>query len=158
MNLNKIIATLCFIGFSKIAPGTVASFITAIFSYLVLKYCNISVAIFFFLLSITLGFYSTHQHLLKTNTVDPQEVVIDEFAGQILAIIISYFFVKNLDDKNLLILVSLNFLLFRLFDITKIFPVSYFDNIENAFGVMSDDIVAGIMAAICCVLIFRFIL
>ena len=157
MNIHKIIATLGFVGLSKIAPGTVASFVTAIFSYFVLKYSTISVAIFFFLLSITFGSYSTHKYLVDTKKIDPSEVVIDEFAGQILAIIVSYFFVKNIDNKNLLILITLNFLLFRLFDITKIFPVSYFDKIENAFGVMFDDVIAGMMASICFILIVRFL-
>jgi phosphatidylglycerophosphatase A len=156
MNLHKIISTLGLVGFSKVAPGTVASLVTAIFSYFILKYFNLSVAIFFFILSMTFGFFSTHKYITETGKVDPSEVVIDEFAGQILAIIISCFFIKNLDNKNLLILIISNFLLFRFFDITKIFPISYFDNMENAFGVMFDDVIAGIMAAICFVLIFRF--
>jgi phosphatidylglycerophosphatase A len=158
MSLHKIISTLGLIGFSKIAPGTVASLATSVFSYFILKYFNIYFAIFFFILSITFGFYSTHKYLVEKKISDPKEVVIDEFAGQILAIIISYFFVKNIDNKNLLIIICVNFLLFRLFDITKIFPVSYFDNIDNAFGVMFDDIVAGIMAAMSFVIIFRFVL
>jgi len=147
--LHKIISTLGYIGFSKIASGTVASFATAIFSYGCLRYLGIYPLIFFFMISATLGSYSTFIYLKDTGGIDPKEVVIDEFAGQSLAIIISFLFAKSYGEKNLLILVALNFVLFRFFDITKIFPISYFDNIENAFGVMADDVVAGIIAALC---------
>lgn len=151
--IHTFISTLGFIGFSRFASGTVASFATAIFSYFILRYFNISAAIFFLILSITFGSYSTHKYVMHTNGIDPKEVVIDEFAGQILSIIISYFFCKSSNQKDLIILISLNFFLFRLFDITKIFPIYYFDRIENTFGIMSDDIVAGLMSATCFIII-----
>ena len=53
---------------------------------------------------------------------------------------------------------TLSFALFRFFDITKIFPVSYFDNLKGAFGVMSDDVVAAIMAGIAHIIILYYVM
>jgi phosphatidylglycerophosphatase A len=71
---------------------------------------------------------------------DSKMIVIDEVAGQWIAMIPAY---------GSLPLYLLSFVLFRFFDILKPWPVSYFDkHVEGAAGVMGDDIVAGIMAAI----------
>jgi phosphatidylglycerophosphatase A len=69
---------------------------------------------------------------------DPKEIVIDEFIGQSIPLIIC---------GNNIFLIILSFLLFRLFDITKPWPASYFDlKIKNSIGVIMDDVIAGIYA------------
>ena len=78
---------------------------------------------------------------------DPSVIVIDEVLGQWVTLIIIYFFHHNVDDKLWLISI-IAFLFFRLFDITKIPPIKYFDNIKTAFGIMMDDVVAGFYAGI----------
>jgi phosphatidylglycerophosphatase A len=83
--------------------------------------------------------------------------VIDEFAGQMLTILASYFFVHYTGGYFLEKITLLSFIFFRLFDITKFFPVSYFDNIENAFGVMMDDIMAGVLAFLTVFLVIQII-
>ena len=153
----KIIATCGYIGFSKVAPGTVASFATAILIYLSIYYVGDWLALLLFIFSISLGWWSTVIYLDDTKKSDPKEVVIDEFAGQSLTILLvkyclDYFHLSN--NVTLLFITSLSFAFFRLFDITKIFPISYFDNIDNAFGVMMDDIVAGLMAALVVISIY----
>ena len=147
----KIIATCGYIGFLKVAPGTVASFVTAILIYLSLHFVGYWLAILFFIFSISIGWWSTVIYLDDTKKSDPKEVVIDEFAGQSLTILLVKYCLDYLNlssNITLLFITSLGFVFFRLFDITKIFPISYFDNIDNAFGVMMDDIVAGLMAAL----------
>ncbi len=67
---------------------------------------------------------------------DPKEVVIDEFIGQSIPLILC---------ENNFFLIILSFLLFRLFDITKPWPASYFDlKVKSANGVLMDDIIAGL--------------
>jgi phosphatidylglycerophosphatase A len=67
---------------------------------------------------------------------DPKEIVIDEFIGQSIPLIIC---------ENNFFLIILSFFLFRLFDITKPWPANYFDqNVKNSIGVIMDDVIAGI--------------
>ena len=68
---------------------------------------------------------------------DPQEIIIDEFVGQLIALI---FISDHIID------LFACFFLFRLFDVLKIFPVNKAEKIPGAVGVIADDIVAGLMA------------
>ena len=76
---------------------------------------------------------------------DPKEIIIDEFIGQFIALIF-------IPDTILGLLVS--FLLFRFFDITKLYPVNKAEKIPGAIGVLADDVVAGLMTA-CIIIIFN---
>jgi phosphatidylglycerophosphatase A len=93
---------------------------------------------------------------------DPKEVVIDEILGQMLTVILSYLNVvfahfSYLKDNfsvmqiDIFFLIILPFVTFRFFDILKPWPIGYIDkNVKNGLGVMLDDIVAAIFAAIMC--------
>lgn len=99
-------------------------------------------------------------HLKNTNIQDPKEVVIDEVVGQMLVIILSSFSVVFLYTSSLpqkinelytdfIFLFLLPFVLFRLFDIFKPWPISWLDaNIKGAFGVMIDDVGAALFAIV----------
>ena len=79
----------------------------------------------------------------ETGIHDAPEIIIDEIAGQWLALIPALHYAPSL------ILYVLAFLLFRLFDVIKPWPISWLDHrVGGGFGVMVDDLVAGIMAAI----------
>ena len=81
---------------------------------------------------------------------DPRQIVIDEVLGQSLPIIlIVYLSSNNLISISVEIYYLISFLLFRFFDIVKPFPVSYFDKKhKNFFGIIMDDIMAGIYSMI----------
>ena len=124
------------IGFLPI-PGTIGSLITIVIYILFNNYLNI---IFFIVFIIFVFFYSLFflNKTLNKSFVssDPKEIVIDEFIGQSIPLLIC---------GNNFFLIILSFLLFRLFDITKPWPASYFDlKIKNATGVIMDDIIAGL--------------
>jgi phosphatidylglycerophosphatase A len=70
---------------------------------------------------------------------DPGWVVIDEFAGQWITLL-------ALTNSSLPGLLA-GFILFRLFDITKLGPVGWADRRHGAFGIMADDVIAGVIAA-----------
>lgn len=74
---------------------------------------------------------------------DPGKVVIDEVAGQLIALLP---IVPRLDPGWLSIIAA--FLLFRFFDIVKPYPARRFEKLEGGLGIMSDDIVAGAYAAV----------
>ena len=74
---------------------------------------------------------------------DPQKVVIDEVAGQLIALIAVPLQVESWWT------ILLAFVLFRFFDIVKPYPASRFEGLQGGLGIMADDVVAGIYAAIC---------
>ena len=124
------------IGFLPI-PGTMASLITVIIYYIFYNYLNIIFFIIFLILVLFYSFYSLNKIIKKSfPSSDPKEIVIDEYIGQSIPLLIC---------ENNFFLIILSFLLFRLFDITKPWPASYFDfKIKNATGVIMDDVIAGI--------------
>lgn len=73
---------------------------------------------------------------------DPQKVVIDEVAGQFIALIAVPI---QFEDWWTIIIA---FLLFRFFDIVKPYPARKFEDLHGGLGIMADDVVAGIYAAI----------
>ena len=73
---------------------------------------------------------------------DPQKVVVDEVAGQFIALIA----VPIQFESWWTIIIA--FLLFRFFDIVKPYPARMFENLHGGLGIMADDVVAGIYAAI----------
>ncbi len=129
-------------GLSPKAPGTAGSFCALLPIWAAAQFGVWGIAIlsvFFFFT----GWYATHIVLKTQPNPDPGYVVIDEFVGQS----ISFLLVAYLVMPWYYYLIG--FALFRLFDITKIWPVSYFDKkVHNAFGVMMDDVMAGIYAAL----------
>ena len=124
------------IGFLPI-PGTMASLITVIIYYIFYNYLNIIFFIIFLILVLFYSFCFLNKTIKKSfPSSDPKEIVIDEFIGQSIPLLIC---------ENNFFLTILSFLLFRLFDITKPWPASYFDlKIKNATGVIMDDVIAGI--------------
>jgi phosphatidylglycerophosphatase A len=124
------------IGFLPI-PGTMGSLITIIIYYLFYNYLNIIFFIFFIVFVFFYSFYFLNKTLNQSfSSSDPKEIVIDEFIGQSISLLIC---------ENNFFLIILSFLLFRLFDISKPWPASYFDlKIKNATGVIMDDIIAGL--------------
>ena len=142
---SKIIVSLFGLGFMPIAPGTIASLFSVIFFYLFSSYLTFTTIVCTFLFMcvfssklITLYSYNRDNH-------DSPEIVIDEFLGIFFIIIfVEYFNFTN--DKFMYFLI---FIIFRFFDIFKIFPANWVDkNIKNSFGVILDDIIAGVYSVL----------
>ena len=90
--------------------------------------------------------------------IDAKEIVIDEFVGQSIPILTIYGLLQKNDIDNFLLYTLLSFFLFRLFDILKPYPINKIDEkMKNGFGVILDDIVAGIYSVIILLTIFIFI-
>ena len=147
------------IGNSKYAPGTVASFVTCLIYILFYRYQVNIIFLIFGLVSIFIYSVYSIDALKKTfSEIDANEIVIDEFIGQSIPILTIYSF---LDDGNIgtfILYTFVSFVLFRLFDIWKPFPINRVDkNIKNGFGVILDDVLAGIYSIIVLVLLIFFI-
>ena len=143
------------IGYSKYASGTVASFVTCVIFYSLysIGYLEsrgiylICVIIIIFFLSILLidKFSSTFDEK------DAKEIVIDEFVGQNIPLFFLLFIPLNTNtyNKDFIILIVLSFVFFRFFDILKPYPINLIDKkMKNGFGVMLDDVIAGIFSAL----------
>ena len=132
---------------SKI-PGSIASLITTIILFIFFNFFNFSanLILFFVILIFFISIYAINKFIEDKDNKDPKEVVIDEFIGQ--SIPICLYEVAHTQSKELneaLTIYFLMFILFRVFDITKPYPVSYYDkNFRNSFGVIMDDVCAGL--------------
>ena len=143
------IATGCYSGYLPKAPGTWGSLVgLAIFFLLhnlsVPVYLAATAAIFL------IGLFAAGEAEKIMDRKDPGLVVIDEIAGMLVTMIAA--------PAAPLIMV-LGFILFRIFDILKPFPIRLIDQrIHGGLGIMLDDIVAGLYSLIILQLVIRFIL
>ena len=154
---NLLFLTLFNIGKIKNAPGTAASLITCLLFLLLINIFNISIIFLFTLAIFAYSFVAINNSFDEFSSNDPQEIVIDEFVGQMLPLLaIPIYETLYLLPKMYYCIAA--FLLFRLFDIWKPYPVSYVDkNVKGAIGIMLDDIFAGIYTTISLVIIFFFL-
>ena len=163
--INTSFVTMFGLGKVPKIPGTFGSLATIIILYLFFHVFNLSsnLILAFLIVIFILSFPAIANHIKENENKDPKEIIIDEFIGQSIPIYlyeISHGTVKSPDDA--IIFYSICFVLFRLFDIAKPFPVSYFDkNFKNSFGVIMDDVFAGfyvVLSLICFMILSNYLL
>ena len=129
-------------------PGSYASLVTVIFLYILFHIFSVPADAFLFLLVgiFIISLFSVNLFIKDLTNKDPKEVVIDEFIGQSIPICLYEIAHKEpTDSARVLTFYFIMFILFRVFDITKPYPVSYYDkNFKNSFGVIMDDVCAGL--------------
>ena len=93
-----------------------------------------------------ISLYAVNIFIKDLDNKDPKEIVIDEFIGQSIPICLYEIAHEGTKENNqVLTFYFIMFILFRIFDITKPYPVSYYDkNFKNSFGVIMDDVCAGL--------------
>ena len=150
------LATLYSIGNRVPMPGTFGSIFGLILGVPFLLFFHIYIFLLFVALVVIFAFFSVERYLQRKDVTedDPKEVIIDEVLGQLISIIPIFLFSLNFD--HLLIMCIISLILFRFFDILKPWPISFFDKIKNSFGVIFDDVAAGIFAALLLYLIYLF--
>lgn len=136
-------------GLSRFAPGTMGTLV-AIPIYLLLIMPGYAIYIPALILFTLLGFYICGYTARALGVHDHGGIVWDEIVGYMITMLfvpVSWTWI------------ILGFLFFRLFDIWKPWPISVLDrNVHGGVGIMVDDILAGIYAAICLQLIAHFII
>ena len=163
--IEKAILTMLWIGYFKYAPGTAASFITCLIFY-IHPMGGIELYVLFFLIVMTIYSVILIDKVYKKE--DSEEIVIDEFVGQSIPLIAWYFradfFGLTLPHSFWLssslfeFWIVASFILFRIFDIIKPFPINIVDKkIKNGLGVMLDDIIAGIYSTIILYIIYLLV-
>ena len=159
--MNKLMVSALYVGILPYAPGTFGSLVGILIGLLVQELGGFPL----FLISTAFLFFvgwrgCTLYLLMKPDEHDPQEIVIDEIVGQLVSYcpISFYLWVTNSENWNSVFFDwLLAFILFRVFDIKKPWPVSWADKRRSALGVMLDDLLAGFYTAIIIIImIFTF--
>ena len=150
--IGKLIVTMFGVGLIKYFPGTFASLITSSIYYI---FYTIKIN---YLLLILVNFFLFVYSVWMINNlkdefeeIDSKEIVIDEFLGQSIPILFFYiiFYEGSVSNNFFFIIVFLSFVGFRFFDILKPYPINYVDkNMKNGFGVILDDLIAGLFTLI----------
>ena len=141
MPLYKMIATWFGCGLISPGPGTWGSLGAIPFGVLIYWLGGLYALIPAIFIITLIGYWAAHKFEKATNTHDSSMIVVDEVAGQWIALLAA-----GLNP----VLIAAAFILFRFFDITKIWPANWIDEkVPGAAGVMGDDIIAGFYALLC---------
>jgi len=142
--MRKFFLTLGYSGLSPKAPGTVGTIVSLVIAIFLLKYISITTL---FLLSLLISVVAVKQIDIYEKEVgehDSSEIVIDELAGMWIALSIA-----SATSDNYII-AGLAFIYFRLFDIWKPSIIGKIDrDVKGGWGVMGDDMLAGLFAGLC---------
>ena len=159
--INFLFVTLFGIGKLKKIPGSYASLVTTIFLFFIFHILNFSpnIVLIGIIIVFFISLYAVSIFIKDLDNKDPKEVVIDEFIGQSIPICLYEIAHEGTKETSqVLTLYFMMFILFRIFDITKPYPVSYYDkNFKNSFGVIMDDVCAGLYVVGILVLYMIFI-
>ena len=131
------IGTVLYIGKLPLAPGTWASLIATICWYFIFQNQDPIILPIVTGFLFILGGLAADMVIRDSKDHDPSSIVIDEWVGQWIA-----FSMLPVNLYTGLI----GFLSFRIFDITKIGPVKRMEKLPGGWGIMADDIMAGIMS------------
>ena len=149
--MSHLIATFFYIGHLRPAPGTWGSLAALLLGYVIVQTAGVFGLCMGIMITCIMGWWATAAQTKGKDDHDPSEIVIDEVAGQWIAILpiamwphayeisIWYWF--------------LAFAGFRMFDIIKPGLVGWADRQVSPIGVMLDDIIAGLMTAAAIILV-----
>ncbi|KRP05406.1 MAG: phosphatidylglycerophosphatase [Pelagibacteraceae bacterium BACL20 MAG-120920-bin64] len=164
-NFNSLFVTMFGLGKIKFMPGTFGSLATVVILFYLFHSLNISsnVILIGWIIVFIYSFYAVSTYTEDSKNKDPGEIIIDEFLGQSIPIYlyeISHGTTKESNES--IVYYALFFILFRYFDIMKPFPVNFFDeNFKNSFGVIMDDICAGlyvVLTVVCFIIVKSYVL
>ena len=146
--INFLFVTLFGIGKIKKIPGSIASLVTTLFLFFLFHIFNISpnIILIFVIIIFFISLYAVNIFIKNLENKDPKEVVVDEFIGQSIPICLYEIAHEGTKETSeVLTYYFVMYILFRVFDTTKPFPVNYYENnFKNSLGVIMDDVCAGL--------------
>ena len=146
MKASRMIASVFGIGYFPVLPGTVGSLAGLLLYVLYLH--RVGIAFLGWLGGIALiGLLASQRALRGQRETDPSWIVVDE----VLGMLVSFAFIPVRWP-----LLLLGFCLFRFFDSTKIFPVNLLEHLPGAWGILLDDVGAGLYANLLLQLFLKF--
>ena len=154
---NLFFITFCMLGKIKFAPGTFASFIACILFFILINIFSFLIVFFIIIIIFFYSFIALNNSFDDFKSDDPQEIVIDEVVGQVLPLLAIPIY-ETLYPLPVIYYYVSAFILFRLFDIWKPYPINYVDNnIKGSLGIMLDDIFAAIYSIVVLSLVLFFL-
>ncbi|OGD30369.1 MAG: hypothetical protein A2Y56_09180 [Candidatus Aminicenantes bacterium RBG_13_63_10] len=133
----RIFSTFFGLGFVPLAPGTAASLVTALlYKFFLFKLSWTALALLITAAAL-IGVPASASYSRELGQKDPRRVVIDESAGQLAAL-----FLVPADWVS----VGIGFILFRLFDVLKPFPIRRLELLPGGWGIVADDLGAAVYA------------
>ena len=146
--INFLFVTLFGLGKIKKIPGSFASLATTLLLFFLFHVLNVSpnIILIFIIIIFLISLYAVNVFIKDLDNKDPKEIVIDEFIGQSIPICLYEIAHEGTKETGqVLTFYFIMFILFRIFDIVKPYPVNYYDkNFKNSFGVIMDDVCAGL--------------
>ena len=142
-SLSKIIATFFGVGYFPVAPGTLTSLIVVLLYKFYLHSLSWPFYLLLLFLLFSVGIFTSTKYSLEIKKNDPRRIVIDEAFGQLLVL----FQIGESWGTGWLPLLSC-FLLFRIFDIIKPFPIKKVETLPEGWGIVMDDLVAAVYAGV----------
>lgn len=152
----RAINTFGFTGLLRPAPGTWGSLVAVLLGWAIEHWLGFIPLVVAFVVVTVVGFATVGAELKDRPGEDPSEIVIDEVAGQWLALLFPAMGFWMRDVPMVWPGAVAALLLFRLFDIWKPWIIGRADRRGGATGVMLDDIIAGVFAAIVVILAAGF--
>ena len=132
------LATCFRIGYLPLAPGTWGS-ASAVIAWRLLPEMELFRLSLIVIVIFLVGVNASSIVSNKERDSDPSKVVIDEWAGMWIALLMI---------PNEWVWLGIAFLLFRVFDIIKVYPANRFERLPGGWGIMMDDVVAGLYAGV----------
>lgn len=142
-SLSKIIATFFGVGYFPVAPGTLTSLIVVLLYKFYLHRLSWPIYLLLLFLMFVVGIFTSTKYSLEVNRQDPRRIVIDEACGQLLVL----FRIGESWGTGWLPLLTC-FLLFRIFDIIKPYPIKKVETLPEGWGIVMDDLVAAVYAGV----------
>lgn len=148
--MSRLVATFFGVGHLRPAPGTWGSAVAIVLGLVVLRYAGFAVFVAATLAVTVLGFWACQAELRDRPGADPSEIVIDEVAGQWIALMFpaAAFWSRGWEDWMPYPGWLAAFVFFRLFDIWKPWIIGWADRRHDPAGVMLDDLLAGLFAGL----------
>ncbi len=145
-NFSLFISTGLLVGFIRPCPGTLGA-LQGILLYYFTKNWKPLYQISFLAFLVLIGIYSATKTATLLNKKDPEEVIIDEIVGGYLGVL----------GKNSFEELVAAFTIFRIIDISKVYPIKRLEKLKGGWGIMIDDLVAGAITNLLVSIIFYFL-
>ncbi|MGJ8558219.1 MAG: phosphatidylglycerophosphatase A family protein [Sulfitobacter geojensis] len=150
MKLAQMIGTIMGVGYIRPAPGTWGSLVALPWAWLLHVIGGLPLLMLAIVVGFFKGWWATARMTTGQDDHDPSEIVVDEVIGQWIALLPLSYAAWSMEISILAMWPGwiAAFALFRLFDITKLGPIGWADRMNTPLGVMLDDLIAGLFAAL----------
>lgn len=152
--MNKFFLTVGYSGLSPKAPGTVGSFVALILAIILLQYISTTTLLLLAILISVIAVKVINKYEEEVGEHDSKEIVIDELSGMWITLCAA-----GTNNENIIFMAIFGFIYFRIFDIWKPSIIGTIDKkVKGGWGVMGDDMLAGLFAGICTSLTYQVLI